>query len=171
MPSHRKQYRKPCWEERGRAVLTVLRVTRLPQQPGEGHLIGVKYSPNLKGLAEGRASSHSSAVTQTHGSNLTAESPPWRFVWLQAPSEPAGFCSLPVSINEATALAVEDMGVSDSVSHLCRGNRRTRTILKRLWKLCTYIIHVSVGENTSPSSFLQSLILMLPKADVCCNYY
>lgn len=131
---------------------------------------GEIYSkPN--GLIEGCTSSHCSAIAQTHASNLTAESPPWRFVWLKPPSEPAGFCSFPVSINESTVLAIEDTRVSDSVSHLCRGNRHTRTILERLWKLCTYIIRAPVGENTSPSSFLQSLIRMLPETDVCCNYY
>lgn len=147
----------------------VFRAARLPQEPGEGHLIGVKYIPN-PGLAEG-CTSHRSAVAQTHASKLTAESPPWRFVWLKPPSEPAGFCSFPVSINETTALSIADVRVSDSVSRLCRGNRHTRTILKHLWKLCTYIICAPVGENTSPSSFLQSLILILPEADVRCNYY
>lgn len=148
----------------------VFRAARLPQEPGEGRLIGVKYILN-PGLAEGCASSHRSAVAQTHVSNLTAASPPWRFVWLRPPSEPAGFCSFPVAINETTALAIEGTRVSDSVSHLCRGNRHTRTILKHLWKLCTYITHAPAGGNTSPSSCLQSLILMLPEADVCCNYY
>lgn len=148
----------------------VLRVAHPPQEPGKGHLIGVTYIPKSNDPSDGYMS-HCSVVTQIQESNPAAENSPWRFVRIKPPSEPAGLCLFPISINETTTASIKDMQVSDSVSHLYRGNRYTKAIFKCLWKLCTYIIHVPEGENTSPSSFLQLFRLMLPEADICCNYY